>query len=240
MIGTREEWQVAREALLEREREVARLNDEVNRQRRELPWVPVEKEYRFTTDDGVRTLAELFDGHSQLLAYHLMFGAGFTKGACPGCSNLADHFDGGVVHLENRDVSFLAISRVPFDRLQAYKRRMGWRFRWVSSFGSDFNHDFGFAATEEELMSNPETRAIIDDPRGLGEWSETTGADAATGLAEGPGWNAFALQDGVVHHTYSRDTEGGGDLLGPYYHQLLDQTPKGRPDSFPLRRNDEY
>jgi predicted dithiol-disulfide oxidoreductase (DUF899 family) len=238
-VATREQWQAARDALREREEELYRLEKELNGQRRELPWVPVEKEYRFETDDGSKTLAELFEGRSQLLAYHLMYGESFARGACPGCSNLADHFDGGVVHLDHRDVTFLAISRVPFDRLQAYKRRMGWRFRWVSSFGSDFNRDFGFASTRAEVMANPETRAIVDDPDdGMRAWSESTGSDIAGGLVEEPGWNVFAMHDGVVHHAYSRRTPGGA-LLGPYYHQLLALTPGGA-GGFPLRRHDEY
>src|SRR5436190_7637908 len=147
-IGTQEEWQAAREQLREREDELARLAKELSEQRRELPWVPVEKEYTFDTDVGQKTLAELFEGRSQLLVYHLMFGAGYTKGACPGCSNLVDHLDGGLVHLNHRDVTLLCMSRAPLDRIQAYKRRMGWKFPWVSAFGSDFPYDFGFAFTE--------------------------------------------------------------------------------------------
>ena len=135
-IGTREEWQAAREELLEREDELANLNRELAQQRRELPWVPVEKEYSFDTDEGKKTLAELFDGRSQLLAYHIMFGPDYTKGACPGCSGLADQFDGGVVHLNHRDVTFIAISRAPLEKLQAYKRRMGWQFRGCRRMGA--------------------------------------------------------------------------------------------------------
>jgi predicted dithiol-disulfide oxidoreductase (DUF899 family) len=237
-VASRDEWQAARDALREREEELYRLEDELTRQRRELPWVAVEKEYRFDTEDGPKTLAELFDGRSRLLAYHLMFGESFTRGACPGCSSLADHFDGGVVHLEHRDVTLIAISRAPFDRLQAYKRRMGWRFRWVSSFGSDFNRDFGFASTREEVMADPETRAIVEQPGNfMREWSHSTGSDVAGGLCESPGWNAFAMRDGVVHHTYSRQTPGG-PLLGPYYQHLLTLTPTH--GDFPLRRHDEY
>jgi predicted dithiol-disulfide oxidoreductase (DUF899 family) len=237
-VATREEWQAARDALREREEELYRLDGELTRRRRELPWVAVEKEYRFFTDDGVRTLAELFDGRSHLIAYHLMFGESFTRGACPGCSSLADHFDGGVVHLQHRDVTLLAISRAPFDRLQAYKRRMGWRFPWVSSFGSDFNRDFGFASTREEIMADPQTRAIVEEPGDfMREWSESTGSDIAGGLTEAPGWNVFATRDGVVYHTYSRHTPGGA-LLGAYYQHLLQLTPT--PGDFPLRRHDEY
>jgi predicted dithiol-disulfide oxidoreductase (DUF899 family) len=216
-IATRDEWQAAHDALREREEELYRLEGELNRQRRELPWVPVEKEYRFETEDGPRTLAELFDGRSQLLVYHLMFGESFARGACPGCASLADHFDAGLAHLEHRDVSLIAMSRAPIDRLQAYKKRMGWRFRWASSHGSDFNRDFGFASTRAEVMANPETRAMVDDPGAfMREWSQSTGSDIAGGLCEEPGWNVFAMRDGVVHQTYTRRTPGG-PLLGPYY-----------------------
>lgn len=196
--GTQEEC--ARKQLLEREREHSERGKELARQRQELPWVPVEKEYRFETDEGTRTLAELFDGRSQLLAYHLMFGPDYTA-ACPGCSSLADHFDGGVVHLNHRDLTFLAISRAPLDKLQAYKER------------------------------------IEDPPDWLEEWAEAVGTDLATGLAEGPGWQAFALSDGVAHHTYSSYAPDG---LAPYYYQLLDQVPKGRGDELRVRRHDEY
>jgi predicted dithiol-disulfide oxidoreductase (DUF899 family) len=200
--------------------------------------VPVVKEYRFETEDGPCTLAELFDGRSQLLIYHLMFGESFARGACPGCTSLADHFDAGLVHLDHRDVSLIAISRAPIDRLQAYKKRMGWRFPWASSHGGDFNRDFGFASTHEEVMANPETRAIVDEPGAfMREWSESTGSDIADGMREEPGWNVFAMSDGVVHHTYTRRTPGG-PLLGAYYQHLLTLTP--RPGDFPLRRHDEY
>jgi predicted dithiol-disulfide oxidoreductase (DUF899 family) len=237
-IATPDEWQAAHDALREREEELYRLDGELNRQRRELPWVPVEKEYRFETEDGPRTLAELFDGRSQLLIYHLMFGESFARGACPGCTSLADHFDAGLVHLEHRDVSLIAMSRAPIDRLRAYKKRMGWRFRWASSHGSDFNRDFGFATTREEVMADPETRAMVEEPGAfMREWSESTGSDIAGGLCESPGWNVFAMRDGVVHHTYMRRVPGG-PLLGPYYQHLLTLTP--RPGDFPLRRHDEY
>jgi predicted dithiol-disulfide oxidoreductase (DUF899 family) len=237
-IATREEWQAAHDALREQEEELYRREGELNRRRRELPWVPVEKEYRLETEDGPRTLADLFDGRSQLLIYHLMFGESFARGACPGCSSLADHFDAGVIHLEHRDVTLIAISRAPIDRLRAYRQRMGWRFRWVSSHGSDFNRDFGFASTREEVMDNPEIRASVEQPGAfMRAWSESTGSDIADGMREEPGWNVFAMHDGVVHHTYTRRTPGGA-LLGPYYQQLLTLT--SRPGDFPLRRHDEY
>jgi predicted dithiol-disulfide oxidoreductase (DUF899 family) len=238
-VGTQEEWLAARNELLERENELAGLSKELAQQRRELPWVPVQKEYTFETDDGPKTLAELFDGRSQLLAYHIMFGPGYTKGACPGCSNLADHLDGGVAHLNHRDVTFLCISRAPLDQIQAYKRRMGWEFPWVSSHGSDYPYDFGFAFTEEQMKEEPFPQMIEEAPDWLVEWAEAVGTDLATGLAEGPGWNAFALEDGDVYHTYSRHAPDG-DLLAPYYYQLLDQVPKGRGDEVRVRRHDEY
>ena len=239
-IGTREEWQAAREELPERENELANLNRELAQQRRELPWVPVEKEYVFDTDEGKKTLAELFDGRSQLLAYHIMFGPDYTKGACPGCSGLADHFDGGVVHLNHRDVTFIAISRAPLEMLQAYKRRMGWQFPWVSSYGSDYQYDFGFALTEEQMANIDEVQQMLRErPDWLEEWAVAVGTDLATGIAEGPGWIAFALSDGVVHHTYSRPAPDGA-LLAPYYYQLLDQVPKGRGDEVRATRHDDY
>jgi predicted dithiol-disulfide oxidoreductase (DUF899 family) len=237
-VATREQWEAERDALREREEELYRLDGELTRDRRQLPWVPVEKEYRFEAEEGSRTLAELFGGRTHLLAYHLMFGASYARGACPGCTSLADHFDGGVVHLEHRDVRLIAISRAPFERLRAYRERMGWRFPWVSSHGSDFNRDFGFASTREEVMADPETRAIVESPGDfMREWSQSTGSDIAGGMCESPGWNAFAMRDGVVYHTYSRGTPGGA-LLGPYYQQLLSLTP--RSGDFPLRRHDEY
>jgi len=238
-IGTREEWQAAREKLLEREDELAELSKELAQQRRELPWVPVEKAYSFDTDEGKKTLAELFDGRSQLLAYHIMFGPDYT-GACPGCSNLADHLDGGVVHLNHRDVTFVCISRAPLEKLQAYKQRMGWKFPWVSSYGSDYQFDFDFALTEEQMAGMNEIQEMIKEPPDwLQEWSVQVGTELENALAEGPGWIAFALSDGVVHHTYSRYAPDG-DLLTPYYYQLLDQVPKGRGDDDRTTRHDEY
>jgi predicted dithiol-disulfide oxidoreductase (DUF899 family) len=187
---------------------------------------------------GDEALADLFDGRSQLLVYHLMFGPDYA-GACPGCSNLADHFDGGVVHLNHRDVTFLCISRAPLEKIQAYKRRMGWKFPWVSSFGSGFNYDFGFAFTEEQMASEDFQKLIKEAPDWLEEWAVAVGTDLPTGLIEGPGWNAFVLSDRVVYHTYARQAPDGA-LLAPYYYQLLDQVPKGRGDEFRVRRHDEY
>ena len=239
-IGTREQWRAARDELRKREDELTAISRELAEQRRKLPWVPVEKEYRFDTDEGTKTLRELFDGRSQLAAYHIMFGPDYTKGACPGCTNLADHFDGGVEHLNYRDVTFVAISRAPLERLQAYKRRMGWRFPWVSSHGSDYPYEFGFAMTPEQQQSVPEIVKMIDEPpEFLTEWAAQVGADLATGIQEGPGWAVFALEDGVVYHTYSRHAPDGA-LLAPYYYQILDQVPKGRGDEMRATRRDEY
>lgn len=237
-LGTREEWLAARKELLAQEQEHAARSEELAERRRELPWVRVDNEYSFETDEGAKTLAELFDGRSQLLIYHVMFGPEYT-GACPGCSNLADHLDGGVVHLNHRDVTLLCVSRAPLEKLQAYKRRMGWRFPWVSSHGSDFNYEFGFAFSEEQ-MAEDEFRTLIEEPPDwLQEWAEAIGTDLPTGLKEGPGWNAFALEDGVVYHTYTR-LAPDRDLVVPYYHQLLDLTPKGRVEEFRAFRHDEY
>lgn len=239
-IVSREEWQEARKELLEKEEEHARQSKVLAQLRRELPWVRVEKEYRFEANEGTKTLAELFDGRSQLLVYHIMFGPDYTSGACPGCSGLADHLDAGVVHLNHRDVTLLAISRAPLEMIQAYKERMGWRFPWVSSSGSDYAFDFGFALTAEQMAETDEVQAMIEEPPDwLEEWSEQVGAPLEKGLAENPGWAAFALEDGAVYHTYSRFPPGG-DLLSPYYAQLLDHTPKGRGEEMRAVRHDEY
>jgi predicted dithiol-disulfide oxidoreductase (DUF899 family) len=237
--GTSEEWEAARKKLAEREDELAKLSEELAQQRRELPWVPVEKEYSFDTDEGTKTLTELFDGRSQLLAYNVMFGPEY-EGACPGCSNLADHLDAGVVHLNHRDVTLMCFSRAPRDKLQAYKRRMGWNFPYVSTYGSDFPFDFGLALTEEQMADIDEIQEMIEQPpEWLQEWAEQVGTDLEHGLAEGPGWIAFALEDGVVYHTYTRMAPDR-DFVAPYYHQLLDRTPRGRVDDFRAWRNDEY
>jgi predicted dithiol-disulfide oxidoreductase (DUF899 family) len=238
-VGTRQEWQEAREALAKREDELNELSNELARQRRELPWVRVEKEYTFDTDEGRRSLAELFDGRSQLLAYHIMFGPEYGRGACPGCSNLADHLSGGVVHLNHRDVTLVCISRAPLDQIQAYRKRMGWTFPWVSSNDSDYPYDFGFALTGEQMASGMMREMVEEPPAWLATWAESVGTDLAHGLTEAPGWAAFALEDGVVHHTYSRHAPDG-DLLAPFYYQLLDQVPNGRPTDFLATRHDEY
>jgi predicted dithiol-disulfide oxidoreductase (DUF899 family) len=239
-VGTQEEWEAARAELLKREQEMGSLDEELAKQRSELPWVPVEKEYTFDTEAGPKTLVELFDGRSQLLIYHLMFGASY-EAACPGCTALADHFDGALVHLNNRDVTLIAISRAPIEKLQAYKQRMGWQFPYVSSGRNDFNLDYGFAMTEEQ-MASPEIADMVENPpEWLKEWSKSVGTDLSLGMAEGPGWNVFALDDGRAYHTYSR-TAPDRFLLAPYYFQLLDQVPsgRGREEDFPMKRRDEY
>jgi predicted dithiol-disulfide oxidoreductase (DUF899 family) len=245
--GTREEWLAARLELLQAEKELTRRSDEVAKQRQELPWVPVEKDYRFETDQGDASLADLFHGRSQLLMYHFMFGPTYTAG-CPVCSTIADGFNGFVVHLENHDVSMMAVSQAPLETLQAYKRRMGWTFPWASSLGSDFNFDFHVSFTEEQQRANEveynyrsmDTTPILESPsEGLTEIAAITGTDPATYTREGPGMSAFALEDGVVYHTYSAFARGVDGLWGMY--QWLDRAPKGRNETGVwMRRRDEY
>jgi predicted dithiol-disulfide oxidoreductase (DUF899 family) len=236
-VGTREDWQAARNALLEREKELTHRSDELARERRELPWVPIEKDYEFETDAGTKTLAELFDGRSQLLVYHFMFGPAYTAG-CPVCSSGADSFDGAVAHLNARDVTFLCVSRAPLEKLEAYRRRMGWSFPWVSSAGTDFNFDFGAAATEEQLAPFLEG----DIPPAVVQMAAACGTDPAGYVTEAPVLSTFALSDGVVYQTYSTTARGLEILLG--FYPLLDRVPKGRdeagPGPFKLRRHDEY
>jgi len=175
-VGTREEWQAAREELAKLENEHAERNEEIKKKRLGLPWVPVQKEYEFDTEDGKRTLAELFDGRSQLLAYNIMFGPDYAVGACPGCTNVADGLDGGLVHLNHRDVTLICFSRAPIDRLIAYKERMGWKFPYVSTYETDFPWDFGLALTEEQAAEIPEVKEMIDNPPAwLQEWSTQVG-----------------------------------------------------------------
>jgi predicted dithiol-disulfide oxidoreductase (DUF899 family) len=239
-VGTREEWQASYDELLKAESEHAQRSEALAEQRRELPWVPVEKEYSFETEEGTKTLAELFDGRSQLLAYNVMFGPDYSIGACPGCSNLADHLDAALVHLNHRDVTLLCFSRAPIEKLQAYKERMGWQFPYVSTHGSDFPFDFGLALTPEQLTEIDEAREMLEDrPEWLQDWARMVGTDLETGMLEGPGWIAFALEDGVVYHTYTRMAPDR-DFVVPYYHILLDRTPKGRQDEFRAYRKDEY
>jgi predicted dithiol-disulfide oxidoreductase (DUF899 family) len=246
--GTREEWLAARLELLEVEKELTRRSDEVARQRQQLPWVRLDKDYRFETDQGSASLADLFSGRSQLLVYHFMFGPEYTAG-CPACSAIADGFNGSVVHLENHDVAMFAISRAPLVNLQAYKRRMGWSFPWASSFGSDFNYDFDASYTEEQQRQGtieynyrpmdvkPILQAGEEGP--VAEFATMVGTDAATYTREAPGMSAFALEDGVVYHTYSAYARGVDALWGMY--QWFDRAPKGRNETGPwFRRHDEY
>jgi predicted dithiol-disulfide oxidoreductase (DUF899 family) len=237
-IGTREEWRAAVEAVHERERELGKLDEDTAKQRQELPWVRVEKEYTFDTDDGKRTLPELFDGRSQLLIYQLMFGPTY-KAACPGCTGLADHFDGALPHVNARDITLMAISRAPIAKLNAYKQRMGWRFPYVSSYGSDFNFDFDGSLTEEQMATGEIAKMVAEADDWLKDWAKNVGTDLAHGMAEIPAWNVFKLEDGVVYRTYYR-TAPDRFLLTPFYYQLLDQVPDGRDADFPLRRRDEY
>jgi predicted dithiol-disulfide oxidoreductase (DUF899 family) len=254
MTGTREEWLSARLELLKEEKELTRRSDEVARRRQELPWVRVEKEYRFETDEGSVALADLFRGRSQLLVYHFMFGPEFTAG-CPSCSSIADGFNGIVVHLENHDVAFSAVSRAPLPKLQAYKQRMGWSFPWASSFGGDFNFDFNVSLTAEQQRDGTveynyrrepawKERGIGDSLTKLGEGpvaelAATTGTDATTYTRERPGVSAFVLEDGVIYHTYSSYSRGVDGIWGMY--QWLDRAPLGRNESgIWWRRHDEY
>src|SRR4030088_740760 len=203
-IGTREEWQAARDELAKLEAEQAKRNEEITKSRRDLPWVRVEKEYEFDTVDGKKTLAELFDGRSQLLAYNIMFGPDYTIGACPGCTSLGDGLDGSLVHLSHRDVTLLCFSRAPIERLTPYKKRTGWQFPYVSTYNTDFPSDFGLVMSEEQVQQTPEVKEMIDNPPDfLIELSQQIGAELKDGMREGPGWIAFARKNGSVYHTYT-------------------------------------
>src|SRR3954451_265946 len=235
-VETREEWQAARDELLTEEKQLTRLGDELAKKRRELPWVPVEKEYSFETDGGTKTLEELFDGRSQLLIYHFMFGPAYAAG-CTVCSSIADNIDPNVPHLRARDVTMLLVSRAPLEKLQSYKKRMGWNIDWVSTAGSDFNRDLGFTNTEEELR--PFLEGEI--PPVVKQMAEASGTDVAGYVAEGPGLSAYTLSDGVVYRTYVTSARGLEPTMG--YYSLLDRTPMGRNEGdteFWLRRHDEY
>jgi predicted dithiol-disulfide oxidoreductase (DUF899 family) len=252
--GTREQWLQARLELLEAEKELTRQSDELARRRMELPWVRIDKEYRFETDEGSASLADLFRGRSQLLMYHFMFGPDYTAG-CPACSAIADGFNGSVVHLANHDVTLCAVSRAPLAKLQAYKRRMGWSFPWASSGGSDFNLDFNVQVTEKQqregnIVYNYRRESPAPEPlagKTAREWEEgpvaqvaaMSGTDLATYTRERPGMSAFALEDGVVYHTYSAYARGLDVLWSTY--QWLDRAPLGRNETgFWWRRHDEY
>jgi predicted dithiol-disulfide oxidoreductase (DUF899 family) len=253
-IGTHDEWLSARLELLEAEKEHTRRGDELARQRQQLPWVRIDKAYRFETEEGSASLQDLFRGRSQLLVYHFMFGPDYKAG-CPSCSTIADGFDGFAVHLANHDVMLMAVSRAPFEKLHAYKQRMGWGFPWASSFGSDFNADFSVGFTPQQqreggIEYNYRHEAPVDG-KTISEWklrgnetivgqiAATTGSDVPTYIRERPGVSAFVLEDGVVYHTYSTYARGLDGLWGMY--QWLDRAPKGRnEEGFWWRRNDEY
>jgi len=252
LTGTRKEWLAARLELLEAEKELTRRGDELTRRRQELPWVRIDKAYRFETDEGSASLSDLFRGRSQLLVYHFMFGPDYTAG-CPSCSAIADAFNGFAVHLANHDVTLSAVSRAPLAKLQAYKRRMGWTFPWASSSGSDFNPDFNVWFTEQQQHQGGieynyrreeawKVNALEREAGGEGTVAAIaamTGTDAATYTRERPGMSAFVLEDGVVYHTYSTYARGLDGLWGMY--QWLDRAPKGRNETNVWwRRHDEY
>jgi predicted dithiol-disulfide oxidoreductase (DUF899 family) len=247
--GTREEWLAARIELLAAEKALTRQSDEVARHRQELPWVRIDEDYRFETDGGPASLADLFQGRSQLLVYHFMFGPDFTAG-CPSCSAIADGFSGSVVHLAHHDVTLCAVSRAPLAKLQAYKERMGWTFPWASSYGSDFNYDFQAAYTTQQQQSGAlehnfravDMRPVLGlsaDSPWVARLATVSGIDWPTYRREAAGMSAFALEDGTVYHTYSA-YERGIDALWAMY-QWLDRAPRGRNESGPWwRRHDEY
>ena len=248
-IVSREEWLAARLGLLQEEKELTRRGDELARRRQELPWVRVDKEYRFETDEGAASLADLFRGRSQLLVYHFMFGPDYTAG-CPSCSAIADGFDGFVAHLANHDVTLSAVSRAPLAKLQAYKRRMEWTFPWASSLGSDFNFDFNVSFTEEQQRDGAvdynyqrggHALDMTPVPEPVAQLAAMCGTDAPTYARDRPGMSTFVLEDGVVYHTYSTYARGLDSLWGMY--QWLDRAPKGRNEETGgiwWRRHDEY
>src|ERR1700751_873631 len=237
--GTREEWQAARYELAKLEAEQAELTSKVNEQRRQLPWVKVEKEYVFDTEDGKKTLAELFDGRSQLLAYNIMYGPDYEIGACPGCTNLGDELSGTGVHMDHPDVTLICFSRAPIDRLVAYKRRMGWEFPYVSTYGTDFPFDYNIALTPEQARSIPPVKEMIDNPpEWLQEWGRQIGAKLEDGLREGPSFIAFARENGTVYHTYT--VMAPDPFVAPYHSFLLKRTPKEGVAESRAWRKDEY
>jgi predicted dithiol-disulfide oxidoreductase (DUF899 family) len=255
-VVSRETWLEARLKLLEAEKELTRRSDELARRRQQLPWVRLDKEYRFETDEGSASLPDLFRGRSQLLVYHFMFGPDYTAG-CPSCSAIADGFNGFATHLANHDVVLWAVSRAPLAKLQAYKRRMGWNFPWASSFDSDFNFDFTVSVTEEQQREGsvdynyqraaasrlpagerPEKPARAT-PEGATKGAGMTGTDVSTYARERPGMSAFVLEDGIVYHTYAAFARGLDGLWGMY--QWLDRAPKGRNETgYWLRHRDKY
>jgi predicted dithiol-disulfide oxidoreductase (DUF899 family) len=247
-VGTREEWLAAREELLKREKEHTRLGDEIAQRRRELPFVRVEKDYRFDSDEGEKTLAELFDGRSQLLVYHFMFGPSYEAG-CPINSSIADSVDGVLPHLHARDATLLLVSQAPIGKLQAYKRRMGWRIPWVSSSPGEFNFDLGFSQTEEESREAvaqirlPSQGSIGEFPPIVEQNARATGTDVVGYLTESPGFSSFVRDGDEVYHAYST-TWRGLEFVMTYY-PILDHAPKGRAEGADdwqlwIRRHDEY
>jgi len=251
-VVSQKEWLAARLELLRAEKELMRISDELAQKRQELPWVKIDKAYQFDTDEGKASLADLFKGRSQLLIYHFMFGPDYTAG-CPNCSAIADGFNGCWVHLANHDVMLWAVSRAPLEKLQAYKQRMGWTFPWASSLGNDFNLDFNVSYTEEQQRAGDieynyrksgvsshtvdiATEAVPEAGRKI---AASVGTDWPTYIRETPGMSVFALEDGVVYHTYSAYARGLDGLWGLY--QWLDRTPHGRNEAgFWIRRHDEY
>ena len=246
--GTRDEWLAARIELLESEKEHTRRSDDLARQRQELPWVPVEKAYEFETEKGRVSLAELFQGRSQLMIYHFMFGPDYEAG-CPSCSSIADGFDPIAIHLANHDVMLGAVSLAPLAKLRAYKERMGWTFPWASSVGSDFNFDFNVSLTREQQraggieynyrLAGHAMDELTNVPEPVAEFARMTGTDAATYTRERPGMSTFVLEDGVVYHSYSTYARGLDGLWSMY--QWLDRAPKGRNEQGVWwKRHDEY
>jgi predicted dithiol-disulfide oxidoreductase (DUF899 family) len=257
-VVSRDEWLNARIELLRREKELTRLSDEVARRRQELPWVRVDKTYRFDTDEGSASLKDLFRGRSQLLVYHFMFGPDYTAG-CPSCSAIADGFDGFAIHLANHEVMLWAVSRAPLAKLLAYKRRMGWTFPWASSHGGDFNFDYNVGFTQEQQRDGdieynyrrgaaarkPPAGKKVEESQSrasegpVAQFAAMTGTDVPTFMREKPGLSAFVLEDGIVYHTYSTYARGLDGLWGMY--QWLDRTPYGRNEKgLWWRRHDEY
>jgi len=236
-IGTQEEWQAERDELLKEEKELTRRGDELTRKRLELPWVPVEQEYGFETEDGTKSLADLFEGRSQLLIYHFMFGPPYEAG-CTVCSSITDTIDANVPHLAARDVTMLLVSRAPLEKLLAYRERMGWRLGWVSTVGDDFNRELGFLNTPDELRPFLEG----DVPPVVEQMAKASGTDVEGYVTEGPGLSAYALSDGVVYRTYVSTARGLEPAMA--YYGLLDRTPLGRHEQGErehwLRRHDEY
>ncbi|HEU5397987.1 MAG TPA: DUF899 domain-containing protein [Gammaproteobacteria bacterium] len=249
ITATREEWLAKRLELLKAEKELTRRSDELAQQRQELPWVKVEKEYRFDTDEGAATLKDLFKGRSQLLVYHFMFGPDYKAG-CPSCSAIADGFNGFVPHLANHDVTLMAVSRAPLAKLQAYKKRLGWSFPWASAASGDFNYDFNVSITEKQQSEGDNEynyrrnghplNASDDLPPFVRKIAAGTGTDALTFVRERPGMSSFTLEGGKVYHTYSTYARGLDGLWGMY--QWLDRAPLGRNEGDDIwwRRNDEY